>query len=347
MKYSLKIGKNNLIFFIVVFILTFFTSSLSAQTIDVAETTLKVGSLGEEIFYYGFAEGDQMIFNFQEINGKELKELEIMEFQGSSKFMDYKTKKIENKTLNITKTGIYAFRFTNSALTGRICKVKIQRIPVSDENKNFNSSVYWKTIYDTTYTTVQEKYLVKTDTIINNLTDQIAKVHSQGNVNGNRTSFNFTIPNNTIAWSYYVGVDQAGQSAYESAARQLSKSAFYVSRIPGYGPMAALAMGSVSYLSAIQAGEDVDYYIVDENNINAYNANQQFYYVKRGKVINDYSKVSSPLKGNYYMCLYNDNAITGITVTVKITAIVVNNEWGYRPIQKMHIKSRQEAYLKN
>src|SRR5688572_20833780 len=99
--------------------------------IAVAENTLKVGRLGEETFYYGFAEGDQMIFSFEEVNGKELKEIEIVELPSSSKFMDYKSSKIQNKTITINRTGIYKFRFANSAISGRICRFKIQRIPRS------------------------------------------------------------------------------------------------------------------------------------------------------------------------------------------------------------------------
>lgn len=113
-----------------------FSTKLFGQTIiDITENALKVGGLGEEVFYYGFTEGDQLIFNFQELNGKELKEVEIVELPSSSKFMDYKTSRIENKVLNVTRTGIYKFRFSNSALGGRICKVKIQRIPASDATK--------------------------------------------------------------------------------------------------------------------------------------------------------------------------------------------------------------------
>lgn len=334
--------------FLILMVGLFSTRLYGQSTVDIAENTFKVGGLGEEVFYYGFAEGDQLILNFNEVNGKELKELEIIELPSSSKFMDYKTKKIENKILNITRTGVYKFRLSNSAIGGRICKVKIQRIPASDATKNFNSSVYWKTVYDTTYTTEQEKYLIRADTIISNLTDQIAKVHSQGNANGNKTTFNFNLPTNTVAWSYYIGVDQAGQQAYESAANQLSSKATpLVAKIPGYGPLAALALGSVSYLSTIQSGEDIDYYIVDGNNVNLFLAGQQFYYLKKGKVINDYSRILTPLKGSYHLCLSNDNAITGVTVSVKITAIVVTEQWGQRPIQKMHISSQQVAYLKN
>ncbi len=317
-----------------------------AQTpIDVAENTFKIGGLGAEIVYYGLAEGDQLIFSFEEKNGKELKEVEIIEMPESSRFMDYKTKKIENKTLQIQRTGIYKFRFSNSALGGRICKYKIQRIPASEQAKAFNTNVYWKTVSDTSYITVQERYLMKSDTIIHNLTDQVAKVHSQGNANGNKTIYNFTLPENTVSWSYYVGVDQAGQQAFDKAVKQLAANSR--SLIPGYGPMAALALNSVSYLTAMQGAEDIDYYIVDPSNVVLLKQGAPFYTIKSNKVINDFSRMQAPLKGNYYMCLVNDNAITGVSVTVKITAIAINQQWGTRPIQKMNIKANQVAYLKN
>jgi len=239
------------------------TSTFGQTTIDVIESTVKVSGMGEEVFYYGFAEGDKLIFNFEEVKGKPLKEIEIIELPGSSKFMDYKTKKIDNKIINISKTGIYKFRFANSSISGRICKFKIQRIPASEETVNFSTSVYWKTIYDTTYTTVQEKYLVSKDTAVHNITDQVAKVHSSTNLNGNKTTFNFTLPRNTIAWSYYVGVDQNGQEAFNNASKELAeKAAPIVAKIPGYGPLAALALGSTSYIAQLQKGEDIDYYIV-------------------------------------------------------------------------------------
>lgn len=55
----------------------------------------------------------------------------------------------------------------------------------------------------------------------------------------------------------------------------------------------------------------------------------------------------SPLQGSYHVCLSNDNAITGVTVSVKITAIVVTEQWGQRPIQKLNVSSEKTPYLKN
>src|SRR6188474_2191077 len=84
------------------------TTGLTAQApVDVVETTLKVAIMAEETFYLGFAEGDKMIFSFEEANGKELKEVEIVEMPSTSRFLEIKTSKILNKTITIPKTGIY------------------------------------------------------------------------------------------------------------------------------------------------------------------------------------------------------------------------------------------------
>lgn len=316
--------------------------------ITIAESTVKVNGLGEEVFYYGFAEGDQLIFDFQELKDKELKELEIIEMPASSKFMDFKTKRIKEKSIPVTNTGIYKFRFNNSALSGRVCKFKIQRIPASEETANFNTNVYWSTVNDTSYVMEQERYLIRRDTIITNLTEQTAKVHSQGNSSGNKTSFNFLLPENTVSWSYYMGVDQTGQESFAHAVNELAeKTSPMVASIPGYGPLAALALGNTSFLTQMQKGEDVDFYITDNDNVNLFLSNQAFSYFKKGKVINDFSRMTAPLSGMLHVCLANDNAITGITVSVRVTAIQVIEEWGTRQVQRKVVTPRQVAYLKN
>jgi hypothetical protein len=327
------------------------SSSIFGQpqsTIDIYESTLKVGGMGTEEYLCGFSEGDQLIFNFEEVNGKELKEIEILEYPSASKFMDYKTSNISNKTLNISNTGIYVFRFSNSALGGRICKIKIQRVPKNEETKNFNTTVYWRNESDTTYIDTEEKYIIKVDTIINNITDQVAKVHSYTHSEGSRTSFNFVLPSNTIAWSYYIGVDQASQKVFADATQKLAETASPIaSKIPNYGPLAALALNGASYLVSIQTGENVKYWFVDGTNQSLFNSGQQFMYFKNGNVINDFSRMTSPLSGQYFLCLYNDNNLQAIDVTIKITAVCINEQWGTRSVRKMNVTTFKVPYLKN
>ena len=330
------------------FVLTNLMSISQEDRILVTETTVKIGGMGTEELYFGFEEGDQIIFNFEVVKGKDLKEIEIFEYPDASIFMDYKTQKINDKTININKRGIYKFSFKNSSAGVRICKVKIERIAESSENKNFNTTVYWKTLRDTNYYYVNEKYLINKDTAFINVASPVVKVHSTTNLNGNKSTFNFSLPKNTVSWSYYVGVDQAGQEAYEKATKELSEKATpLIAKIPGYGPLAALALGSTSYISKLQRGEDIDFYIVEGENVNLFLRGQQFYYIKKGKVINDFGLLTSPLKGNLHFCLSNDNAVTGVTVTVKVVAVTVTENWGTQQVKKFKVNSWQSPYLKN
>lgn len=303
--------------------------------------------MGEEVFYYGFAEGDQIIFNFEEANGKELKELEILEMPSSSRFMDYKTNKIENKVIHVPRTAIYKFRFSNSAIGVRICKYKIQRIPASPATQNFNTTVYTHVVYDTTYTTQQEDYLANTDTVIVNLEDRIVKVNTLTTANSNKATFNFILPEKTVGWSYYISTDTAGQQVYQDANKKLiSNSGSVISKFSLYSPLAAVALGKESYLQKLITGQSIDYWIVEGDNANLFTAGAQFRYIKKGKVVNDFSRMETR-KGTLNFCFGNQNPSGPINVSIKITAIQVNEGLASRPVQIMHITQKSEMYLKN
>lgn len=326
--------------------------SIFGQTIiDIADNTFKVAGLTEEVFYFGFAEGDQLIFNFQELKGKQLKELEIIELPSSSKFMDYKSINIENKIINVTKSGIYKFRFSNSAISGRVCKFKIQRIPANDKLKNFNTNVYSRTVYDTTYTPIQENYLIKSDTTAISVVDQIAKVSSKTAMNGNPNNIivDFALPNSTITWSYYIGVGTEGKEACQKATDEfLSTATEIVSTIPGYGTMAALAITGINYFTKVQGDDNVKYYFITNwDNVMLFKSDQTFCQYKQGDVVNDASRMTQPLSGKIYLGLKNDNIRDAIEVIIKVTAVTVSQQWGTRSVQKMDITSREELYLQN
>ena len=62
----------------------FAAGAYGQKPVDVAESSVKIGIKGEEMVYYGFAEGDQLIFSFSEADGKDMKEVEIIEMPSSS-----------------------------------------------------------------------------------------------------------------------------------------------------------------------------------------------------------------------------------------------------------------------
>ncbi|MDP4238862.1 MAG: hypothetical protein Q8904_05250 [Bacteroidota bacterium] len=319
--------------------------------VDVAENTLKVNGNSEEVFYYGFAAGDELVLSFKAISGGALNEVEICELPSSTKFMDYKVKKIDNKTLHISRTGIYKFRFTNQEKSPRICKIRIQRIPASLDTRDFNSSVYWRTVQDTTYIPTEEKYPMRRDTTAQTLVERTTKIASSNIMNGNSNKdlIDFTLPKGTISWSYYIGVGTEGQRAFNKAKSGfLNSAASFSSHIPGYGTMAALAMYGVNAFNLIQGEDNVKFWFIgDETNASMFRFGKKFKCFKQGDVLNDAAQMKKPLAGKIYLGLFNDNLIEPINVTVSVTAIIVTEQNSIRINKLMKITSREEAYLKN
>lgn len=52
----------------------------SQEAVELIESTLKLGISEEKEFYFGFAEGDQIVLNVEVIKGKSLGEVEVAEY---------------------------------------------------------------------------------------------------------------------------------------------------------------------------------------------------------------------------------------------------------------------------
>ncbi|NHN26492.1 hypothetical protein FIA58_012470 [Flavobacterium jejuense] len=323
---------------------------LSQAPIDITEQTIKVKAVSEEVLYFGFEEGDQIIFNISEINGKEIKEVEIMEFPSSSKFSDFKTSKIENKIINVNSKAVYKFRFYNSSLGGRICKIKIQRIPTNENLKDFNTTVKWVTEQDTTWNSYTKdvivryesktdqktrKELVRVDTIFNQFFDKILRVHSETAFGKSQyTTASVELPVNSyfpdkinpyktvevISWSYWIGVGQKSEEEYENANKRLTSGISTVGSLTGNSALASLAITGISLFRNVNIGDNVHY---------------KFYGIQNGKeIIIDYGNVISAsgrkdniTQGLFAVQLYNDNFKDGINVNIKMVAVQIQKTW--------------------
>ena len=321
--------------------------SYGQKPVDVAESSIKVGIKAEEEVYFGFAEGDQLIFSFEETNGKEMKEVEIVEMPSSSKFLDFKTSKIENKTINVARTGIYKFRFANSALLPRVCKYKIQRIPAGASTQNFNTTVYFDEYNDTTYTNEVETFIDRSDTVINNFQDRTIKVNPLTAPGSSKVTFNFMLPENTVSWSYYVCADKGGQQVYQEANKSLTANRpSVIEKFPKYGPLAAVALDAPSYLIRIDTGQHINYWIVENENAELFKNGEQFRFIKKGRGINDFSRME-PGDRSFFFCLHNDYKDAQVTVMVKITAVLINEKFTSETVRKMNVTVKKGMHLKN
>jgi hypothetical protein len=305
--------------------------SLQSQTaIDVVDLTQRIGALEDKTLMYGFAEGDQIVFNFSELDGKELKEMEIAEYPTNSKYMDYKISKVENKTINVGRKGIYTFRFSNSALTGRVCKIKIQRIPAKDALKNFNTDVEVRTFYDTTWTQKSKTIIERVDTVPEVVLDKQGEiVHVASNEHGAYSNVEVILPKYTDHWAYWIGVGEDSQSSFTAAQEKMAqKSLKYLGMAD---PLAAIAVGGISYLVSETAVDNVAYNlkyykVVDD-------VKNEYIFHNGGDIVKpDYGVMyppKAPRVGYVYFNLYNDNMIDPISVYIKVLAVK------YVPIEKI------------
>lgn len=325
-------------------------NGLAQKPVDVVENTIKIAAWGDEVFYYGFAEGDQLIFNFEETKDKELKEIEILEWPSASKFADFKTSRVFNKVITIPRTAVYKFRFKNGAISGRVCKFRIQRVPATEANRNFNTNVYWRTLYDTTIVPTQERFLVKSDTMVHTVLERNAKVYGQHTTNGqtNRTLLDFTLPQGTVAWSYYIGTGGEGIEEYYKGREKFMESSNAVTSVPGYSVMAALALQGLNYFNRVQGEDNIRYnFLRDATAATAFMEGREAAQYKSADVINDAAQMRTPTYGKVYLGLLNDNLTDPVRVMVKVYAVVLNQQWDYRTVDRVNIQSRTEPYLKN
>lgn len=338
----------NLIYTVLIFITVF--SAVGQKPVDVAELTIKIGSMGSEELFYGFAEGDEIIFNFEELNGKDLKEIEIIELPSSSKFMDYKTTEVLDKKILVNQTGVYQFKFNNSSFGKRVVKVKIQRVPKSDDLISFNTNWEWKTIYDTTYTPYTQdslvgydttyvektkKVLVQIDTLVTELFNKTERVHSETAIGKTQYAYlNVNLPTNTynpnrfkpyqstevISWSYWIGVGQKAVEEYDKANSKLSESINAIGALTGYGALASLAVTGISMFSTPSVGDNVQYQFITVQN----GVNKTF---NSGNGIAASGRNTNLLQGGFTIQLFNDNFRKGIDVTVKLACVQIRKTW--------------------
>ncbi len=320
--------------------------------LNVAIPGLLTGSTNAPEFYYAFEAGDEVLLDITMSNAKGTNSLEVSTYPGAVvRYSNRGFSDLKGQTFKVAERGILRFVLATNHIADRNAFVKVWRVPVSAAATAFNTDVLWRTVMDTTYEIRQEQFLLSSDTSIITPVDQVAKVSSQTAANGNpnHTLVDFTLPDGTVAWSYYIGVGSEGSAAYGAAREKFIAGASQpLLALAGGSPLAGLAIGSLNYFSKIQGEDNVKYYfLADHASVQLFKAGQPFYQYKQGDVVNDASRMTQPLVGKVYLMLSNDNIMEPIDVTVKASAVVVKQQWETRQVKVPQVAQRKEAYTMN
>jgi hypothetical protein len=321
-----------------------FKAIAQIEPVEVTHQLIKIEPFSKEEMFFSFAEGDMVKLKVNVDKGKTITEVDIYREPNKKIYSTFKSSKF-TKTINIREKGVYRFLFKNSAVGKRIVGIDIERTPISNDLVSFSTDWKWIGRYDTTYvpykkdslvgydtTDYQEtvKELVKTEKKDEMVSNKSVRVNSVLNSNGPRAETQITIPNDLITplreekiigWAYWISVGKEGQEAYEKNV----KSTMNTLASTFVSPLAGVIMGQVSNMIMPSSGEDVQFYIVDNNNLYKYRSGLGFTPKDRGKGIASYGKFTPsylgtflPNERNYTIALYNDNQVTPIDVDIKV-----------------------------
>jgi hypothetical protein len=294
--------------------------------------------------YYGFQKGDVLLLNLENEKGKASFTLDITDYaSGSAVFSVKQVKKLRNLRLPITHKAVYQFTLRAEAATAgtNTCQFTIRRIPAHDSVRHFNSHITWRTRSDTTWTTVTEKVLVKTDLVPQTLLDKQFRVEAKANlVATNKATVRFQLPKNTSHWVYWVGVGQEPVVQLNDITKQFSKMAASV--LAGSNPLVAFGMGLLPYLPQVTSGGNIDYYFLNRTNAAAFVKEgklKAYSFASGQKIVSDYLQVAmantpKPENGHLYMGFQNNNTITGLDITLKVVAFTTQQKFETRPVRK-------------
>lgn len=327
---------------------------LAAQTdtVEVARITVKVPAKGAEELHYAFAAGDRILFDFVELDGKEVTGFSVLEYPDQPRVKEVKTAGVFGGVLTAPRTAVYVFRMENNQLlAGRTCALHLRRIPAGPVTRYFNTSVRWEEQYDTlivnsgknielTTETVtrRRRVLTHADTTVLSLLERTERVRSRANLTRPSTSSVEVVlpeplaePNarepyltsEVVAWSYWLGVGAEAKAEFEKAnqlarmARKAAGAAEVIGLISGgYGALVALAIEGVSYFALPAQGDNVQYRIL-----------QGEAFIEGGDGPAAFARLTSPRRGRIRFELTNDNYVEAIDVNLRVVAVIVTRHY--------------------
>lgn len=324
-----------------------FILPLTAQiTVNVIDTSFKLPILGEEFLFLGFAEGDQIVFNFTEQSGKDLKEVEIIEYPSTSRFKENKTSSIQNKIISVPRTGVYQFRFANTVMLQKTCNLKIQRIAASDATRNFNTTVFWRTAYDTIYRNFQPQPKPESYKTAVLLQPTSYYLEASAADSKRQISLPVPIPDFTAEW-YYAFATTNNKEKAEALKSSLQLNSTLLKKITETG---GISFAPDSLITA-SGSANCRIYLLDKMNHELFDARSNFRHFKEGTKENipaGLVKIKTANFPNAYLGIRNPNTEEGIYVVIEAVAVIAPDDTAQMAEQQtINVRARREPYLKN
>ena len=288
----------------------------------VAEVTFKLLPSTHREYYYRFAPGDTVILNAWVEKGNDISKLEVEPYKGSVVFSFMRVPYVANRTFIADTGGIYVFRFFNSSsFKSKIYRFTIHRIAGEKDYAYFNTSVFWDTIYDTTYKWVKESTLVRYDYE----TERIVFKGFILNKGGHRCT-KIDVPSGTSYVLYMVGVGDNFLQEISGNTGETALSLFKKGKT--LRPLA----------NKVNTNSSIDYAIDYSANRAVKFLNGESLHPVYGErnIIIDFGRVS--VHSDCYLCVKNNSHKKDISVFQDVVAVKKVGVYSYRRVRKPFVR---------
>jgi hypothetical protein len=329
---------------ILLLFLLLMSSQLKAQKhIVLADMEFRIRNSSSEMLWFGLAEGDKIEFELSVYDSSSLRSFTFAEYEGGDIFKEINTSKIEKKTINIAHQGIYFFDlYQTGFLAGkRFGHIKVLRYPASNETKDFNTTVYWKTVPDTAWYTENDTVLDRIDTIATMIAMQHVDLGKKAK--DNRAVIHFSIPDSTDCWGWFIAAGSEGDMIYNGMTENLSEANPVVRNhgLIGYialgGKMGVVENPNTTW---IKAGFTNSSKIADEFLWDGVVCDSLM-----NRISVDGNCVCSSKSNTYSLMLMNVSR-KKTTAMIYIDAVRIKSIYAVRSIRKFEIVEKQVPYLK-
>lgn len=281
---------------------------------------------GTSEFVYAFAEGDQITLTAQELTGKKLKDVEVLQYPDYPVFRAYELDSILTKTLYIPKTGVYLLRFREAGLSKKVCRFTLRRSTTNPETVRFDTRVPWDIRLTPDYRVSRRPVPTGKKTEVIALGGQVTVNASKFYLKKAVNAYQFTLPPNTLRWAYRISVGQSAAEARRSDSEKLTAAlqsgAAKLLALQPETALGAFALGMAIDMTVSTAGEDVEYALLDWNNWGKFSRGENYdAHIQQGGVSVDAQRRYSPLEGTWFFALKSNNWVDDINVTIDIEVV--------------------------
>ncbi len=317
----------------------------SRKKILLYEGNIKLTKCAPVTKYYRFEKGDKVHLSFKKKKGNKIESFRIFSYPNNELYSQNEITDNFQQVFEVPKRGVYGIELIGGSCISRkkLVRLKIERTPL-DDSTNFNTEVVFKTQWDTSYYTVLEPVLIRTDSAIIQLTDENVKISSHNALNGNRNRavVSIELPSNLVNCSFYIGVGQNGSAAYDKTiSDQLTATALSM-----VNPWYALMVYGLNRFLSVNAGDNVRFWVTNfplaaQNFMSNGAVPNDIFLISYGDVLNATKSFTKPKSGKISFLLLNDNIIDPIYVRIVVSALTAKEVFENQEINKVKITSRE------